>query len=212
MKRTTTMTVAALIVATITTGAALPAFAQDRAPDRGPQAHQRGPGEGVWIHRDGPRRGAMLPGHRGRDQMRIGIRRGAGGGVFALVCSDRGTDRLEHMLLNMRQRTDPTSEQQALFETFHDAVITAQSDFADACTTARSAGADDLAARLKVRLDIEKAHVEAMTAVLPSFEAFFGSLTDEQKQALEPRRRGGPRILDEPGAREHGRPNSERHT
>jgi hypothetical protein len=201
MRPTTSMTIVALVVATITAGSAAPAFAQDQGDKQHRQMHQRGPGEhGLWLHRDGPRDGGM----------RMHINRGDGG-LFALVCSERGGDRLEHMLLNVEQQTEPTAEQQPLYDALKDAALKAQTDFMAACSTARPEQGDvaarDLADRLKVRLDIEKAHVEAMTAVLPAFEAFYDSLSDEQKLQLEPRRHGAERrMLDEPGG-DHRQPN-----
>ncbi len=201
MKPTTSMTIAALVVATISAGSAAPALAQDQGGDYGRQMHQRGPGEhGLWLHRDGPRDSGMR------------MRMNRGGGFFALVCSERGGDQLEHMLLNIEQQTDPTADQQPLYDALKDAALSAQADFATACTTTRPAEGDaasrDLADRLKVRLDIEKAHVEAMTAVLPAFEAFYDSLSDDQKLQLEPRRhRAEHRMLDESGE-DHGRPDA----
>jgi hypothetical protein len=189
MKRTT-MTIAALVVATIASGAAAPAFAQDQAPNDGPrELHFRGPdGEGFMMHRGGPREG-----------MRMRMRGGAGQ-ILALVCSERGADRLEHMLLNIEQRTDPTADQQSLYDTFKSAALDAQADFATTCAAARpdanQAEDADLVDRLKAGLDVQQAHLDAMNAVLPSFEAFFDSLTDEQKQALEPPRRNAEKRFE----------------
>jgi hypothetical protein len=200
MKPTTSMTIVALVIAAITAGSAAPALAQDQGGERGRQMHQhRNAGEfRPGARHDGPRDG----------NMRMHMNRG--GGLFALVCSERGSDGLAHMLLNIEQQTDPTAEQQPLYDTLKDAALSAQADFATVCATARPAEGDvatrDLADRLKVRLDIEKAHVEAMTAVLPAFEAFYDSLSDEQKLQLEPRRhRAEHRMPGEPGEH-HGQP------
>ncbi len=212
MKRTTSMTMAVLIVF-IATSAAAPAFAQDQAgpndhanddPGRHMHLHGNNGPRGFWMHRDGP------------GETDMALRGGPGGergGLLGLVCSPEGADRLEHMLLTISQRTDLTTEQQPLFDTLKTAALTAQTDFADACAAAlpdrgAEAARPDLADRLKTRLDIEKAHVEAMAAVVPAFEAFYGSLTDAQKQQLEPRR-DGMRMLDEPGRHDHRAPNME---
>jgi hypothetical protein len=192
MTRPTSFALAALVAAAmIGTGLATPAVSQDQG--HGPRDHwQMGGGQhdGRFERHDfrrgpGPMGGAMMM-------------RGMGpGGLLALVCSDRGADRLEHLLLSVMQRVDPTAAQQSLYDAFQSAAMTAQTDFATACADARPAKAEaqdssaakpDLADRLKARLDIEKAHVDAMTKVLPAFEAFYDSLTDAQKQALEPRR------------------------
>lgn len=192
MKRTTPMTIAALVVAIATSAAVAPAYAQDNSK------RDVRPGQGFERHfernNDGPR-GFFLHRERGPGKMQFALRGGAGqrGNVVALVCSPRGADRLEHLLLSIAQRVDPTTEQQPLYDAFKTAALTAQTDFSDACTEARparTAGAErpDLADRMKAQFAVEKAHVEAMTNVIPAFEAFYDSLSDEQKQALEPRR------------------------
>lgn len=184
MKRTTSISIAALVAATIALGAAAPALAQDRGP-QGPR------GEFAFrMDRDGPR-------HQARGPQADGMR----GGLLALVCSDRGDDRLAHMLLSISQRTDPTGDQVALYDAFKAAATSAQADFAKACETARpdanTAADRDLVDRLKAGLDVQQAHIAAMSAVLPAFEAFYNSLSDEQKQAL------APRGDDEHGLRKH---------
>lgn len=173
----TSMTIAALVVTVIGAGAALPAMAEDHRGDRGPMMRFHGPGmEGrMLVHRDHDRLG---PGRLG--------------GLLALGCSERSADRLEHMLLEIEQRTDPTAEQAKLYTEFKDKALAAQADFAAACTAARpdedERGTRDLVDRLKARLDVEVAHVDAMSNVLPAFEAFYDSLSDAQKETLEPRR------------------------
>lgn len=180
MKRTTT-TIAALLVATIATGAVVPAIAQNTASNDRPQAQQQrgGDGDGYRMRRDG-------------QGNRMQMRRGGAGQILGMVCSEKGADRLQHMLLNIEQRTDPTADQQALFDTFEASAIQAQTDFAAACATARpdpeQAEATDLVDRIGARLEIQQARLDAMSAVLPDFEAFYDSLSDEQKQAMQPRR------------------------
>jgi hypothetical protein len=190
MKRTTSMTIAALVVAVAAGAATAPVYAQDHG------RHEfRGPGQDMQRNHEGPR-GFFLERERGPGQMKFSMRGGPGGqrgGVLSFVCSPKGADRLEHLLLNISQRVDPTTEQQPLFDTLKSAARTAQTGFADTCAEARperTAGADrpDLAERMKTRLAIETAHVEAMTSVIPAFEAFYDSLSDAQKQSLEPRR------------------------
>jgi len=186
MKRTTT-TIAALLVATIATGAVVPAIAQNTASNDRPQAQQQrgGDGDGYRMRRDGQ-------GNRMQMANRMQMRRGGAGQILALVCSEKGADRLEHMLLNIEQRTDPTAEQQALFDTFEASAIQAQADFAAACASARpdpeQAETTDLVDQIGARLEIQQAHLDAMSTVLPDFEAFYDSLSDEQKQAMQPRR------------------------
>jgi hypothetical protein len=171
MKRTTT-TIAALVVAAVAAGAALPALAQDQGP-AGPRdniASRDGDGPGMKRHIE---------------------RRGPGGGGFlALNCGPDAGDRLAHMLLGLEQRTDPTGEQVALFEAFESAATAAQADFAASCPIPPAEGetaARNLIDSLTTRLEVEEARLAAMQEVLPAFTAFYTSLSDEQKAALEPR-------------------------
>jgi hypothetical protein len=188
MSKTTSLALATLLVVAVA-GSAAPTFAQD----------YNAPGERMMFRHhdeDGPRLRVHRM-HRG----------GAEGGLLALVCSDRGADRLEHMLLSIAQRTDVTATQQPLFDALQSAAVKAQADFAAACTAARPAegerGSLDLADRLNMRLEIQKAHVAALETLVPAFTAFYDSLSDEQKAALEPRgrehRRDFGAIPNEPG-------------
>lgn len=203
MTRTTPLTIAALVATAIAAGTVAPAVAQDRDM-RGPDA--------PWHVRDhdgdGPH--MLFRGHGGPDGFWLRFRDGRGGwmagrlgaGVINHVCSDRGADRLEHLLLSIEQRTDPAGEQKQLFDEFRTAALVARTDFADACKAGREAARGDDAAlpdRLKARLEVEKARVAALDEVLPKFEAFYNSLGDAQKQALEPRK--GKRMI---GERHHG--------
>jgi hypothetical protein len=197
MSKTTSLTLAALLVVAIAGGAA-PALAQHVGSD--------GPRERMFFrHHD------MAP-QMGRQMgPRVMVRRshrgdGTGTGLLAFACSDRGADRLEHKLLTIEQRTDVTATQQPLFDAFESAAKAAQADFAAACTAARPAAGErdslDLAERLNMRFEVQKAHVAAMETVLPAFTAFYASLSDEQKAALEPPRKHHRRdfgMTSEPG-------------
>lgn len=174
MKRVSSMSIAALVAATIAVGAAAPVLAEDHGP-RGPR------GDFAFrMDHDGNRMFA-----------RRHMRGDARGGVLALVCSERGGDRLEHMLLSISQRTEPAGDQVALYDAFKTAATSAQADFAKACATARpdadTAANRDLVDRLKARLELDEARLAAMSTVLPAFEAFYDSLSDEQRKALAPR-------------------------
>lgn len=181
-KRTTSITLAALLVTSLFT-AASPVLARDHG-QRGPDArqHLRGHDSGDFRRMD----------------QRMGQRDGLRGGFLALVCDERGADRLEHVLLTLKQRTDLTAAQQPLYDALQTAALTAQADFAAACTAARpaqpEAGASiDLADHLRANLEIEQARVEAMGKVVPAFEAFYDSLGEAQKATLMPQRRAAER-------------------
>ena len=107
---------------------------------------------------------------------------------------------LEIAFVRWSHRLELTTEQQPLFDALKTKALTTQTSFADDCQAAmpdRTADAKpDLLEGLKARLAIEEAKLTAMNAVLPDFEAFYGSLTDAQKADLMPQgmgpRHGGP--------------------
>ncbi len=123
---------------------------------------------------------------------------GRNAGILGLVCSDRGAEALEIAFVRLSHRLDLAGEQQPLFDALRTKALTTQTSFADDCKAAlpdRSAGTrPDLLDRLKSTLAIEEARLTALNAVLPEFEAFYGSLTDAQKDDLLPR--GGMRMHD----------------
>jgi hypothetical protein len=161
------VTLAALVAASLSL-VALPSLAQDttaavQKADR--QIHR-------MVNRDaGPGRGA--------------------GGILGLVCSDNGAEALEIAFVRWSHALELTAEQQPLFDALKAKALTSQTSFADQCQAARpdrSADAKpDLLEGLKARLAIEEARLTAMNALLPDFEAFYGSLTDAQKAKLMPR-------------------------
>ena len=171
---------AALVVTSISL-AALPVAAQDQTTPVAQKSDRE-------IHRtlrdSGPGRGGPM----------------GGAGILGLVCAPQGAEALEIAFVRLTHRLDLTTEQQALFDTFKTNALTTQTSFADDCQAAlpdtTAATKPDLVERLKSGLAIDEARLTAMNAILPDFEAFYGSLTDEQKADLMPRmgnRDGGDR-------------------
>ena len=185
MKHTSAL--AALVVAAVSLSS-LPVAAQDITP-----AANRGDRE---IHR------AIM--HDGGGP---GMDRGAGG-ILGLVCSERGAEALEIAFVRMAHRLELTDTQQPLFDALKSKALTTQTSFADDCAAAHpDRTADqrpDLLEGFKARLKVEEARVAALTAVLPDFEAFYASLTDQQKADLMPRMGRGDRD-DGPGRDGMGR-------
>ncbi|MHB1110440.1 MAG: Spy/CpxP family protein refolding chaperone [Devosia sp.] len=168
-----TSTSAALIVATLGLGAMAPAaLAQDQGPRAGPGGAARQE-QGFRAHnQDGPRQG---------------LRRG---GLLQLVCAERGAERLEHMFVAISHRIDLTAEQAPLFDALKTAALSAQTGFADTCASVRpEAGKPveipNLVERLETRIKIDEARIAALSDVLPSLEAFYSSLSDEQRAKLD---------------------------
>jgi hypothetical protein len=169
--------IAALVATTLALGGALPVSAQDATT----------PAAMYWWN-NGPRHMQMMaPGH----EMRPGRGMMGPAGLLRLACSDRGAEALEIALVRLSHRLDLTAEQKPLFDSFRTAALTTQTSFADTCKANRpdrSSGRPDLLARLKSRLAIDQARLTALNTVLPDFEALYNSLSDQQKQALLPRR------------------------
>ena len=168
----------AALVATSMTLVALPAFAQDTTTTPVAQKNDR------QIHR-------MVNRDAGPGR--------AGGSILGLVCSDRGAEALEIAFVRWSHALDLTAEQQPLFDALKTKALTTQTSFADDCQAAmpdRTADTKpDLLEGLKARLAIEEAKLTAMNEILPDFEKFYASLTDEQKADLMPRgfgRHDGP--------------------
>lgn len=182
MKKLTTSTaIAALVAATLGTAALTPvAFAQE-----GPRA--AGPGAQMEQNHRGPGAGKK------QMQRRPGGERMGGPGLLALVCSERGAAQLERVFTGLSRRVELTTEQQPLFDALKTAALTSQTEFADTCATLRPSGQraqrPNLVERLQSGIKLGEARTAALSEVLPSLEAFYGSLTDEQKARLEPRQR-----------------------
>lgn len=161
--------VIAALVATSMSAIALPALAQDPAPVASKWGNRE-------VHRS----------------LHDGGRMGRGpGGLFNLVCSDRGAERLEIGFVRLSHRLDLTDAQKPLFDALKATALTTQTSFADECKTAqpaKSATKPDMLERLKSGIKRDEARLTAMNAVLPDLEAFYASLTDEQKASLTPRR------------------------
>lgn len=185
MKHTTAL--AALVVAAVSL-ASLPVAAQDLTPtaNRGDREVHR-----TIVH-DGAGPGF---GHRG-------------GNLLGLVCSEDGAEALEIAFVRLSHRIELTDAQQPLFDALKAKALTTQTSFADECAAARpdrtASERPDLLEGFKAGLKIEEARLAALNTVLPEFEAFYASLTDEQKASLMPRMDRGQRG-DGPGRDAPGR-------
>ena len=183
MKTISTTAIVAVMTAAIGLSAVAPAMAQQAGP-----RHQQNHLQQNDLQKDGgPGRHLQRPGENGP---------GRGGMLGGLLDFGRDGENIEVALVRLSHRIELTDEQKTLLETFKTAALAAQADFATAVAAVRPAAPaagetrerPDVVARLDQRITMEKAHVEALTAVQPSFEAFFTSLTDEQKAQLMPQR------------------------
>lgn len=197
---TTPKAVIAIVAATIGLAALTPsAFAA--GPDRGGNDGRRD----VQQHRQG------------------GDRMGADrGGFIGLTCGPKAAERIEHAMVSLSYRVNPTGEQVQLLDALKTAALDAQKDFSATCDAtlpvkpvasadgAAPAAADapkpNMLEMMEARLKLEEARVAALGDVLPSFEAFFNSLSDEQKATLELRGHDrGDRGPGHDGQRDGGR-------
>ena len=93
--------------------------------------------------------------------------------------------------MRLSHRLDLTTEQQPLFDALKTKALTTQTSFADECADRPARPHADTTPDLVERLEVaasrsKKPASTAMNAVLPDFEAFYDSLTDEQKAGLMP--------------------------
>ncbi|WP_316355452.1 Spy/CpxP family protein refolding chaperone [Devosia sp.] len=199
MKTITTSAIVALMTATIGLSAIAPAFAQNATPAQ-TQA-QNGPGM------------QFRQGNQGHGQMGGEMGGPRGGGDFLNFA--RGAEAVEIAMVRLSHRIELTAEQQPLFDALKATALSAAADFAAATEGLRptppvagettTATAPDMTERLDNRIAIETAHLAALEAVKPAADAFFDSLTDEQKAQLAPQRpdRDGMPGFGKGGMRHH---------
>ena len=175
MKTISTTAIVALMTVSVGLAAAAPAMAQQAQP--GFQQHMQHQGGDANDHGN-----TMRP---DRD----------GAGLGGLLAFGRDSQRLEIALVRLAHTIELTDAQKTLLESFKTAALSAQADFTKVVDAGRpaapAAGAapaqrPDIVARLDQRIALEAAHVAALTAVQPSFQAFITSLTDAQKAQLMP--------------------------
>lgn len=132
--------------------------------------------------------------------------RGGQGGFIRLMCSENGAKRLEAAMDRMDDRITLTDDQQALYDTFKSNALAAQTQYADSCVQGTRGADTDIVDRLETRQANMKALVAAMDTIIPSFEAYYDSLSDEQKAEMKPKRgkRGGMKDGKRGGGKNNG--------
>ncbi len=106
-----------------------------------------------------------------------------------LVCSDRGQTRIENGLTRIAERIDLTSEQVAALDDFKTSALSAQAAFNEVCADFRPGKDADLIDRMKSRQAAIAAQLVGIQSVMPTFEVFFDSLSEQQKAQLRPHMR-----------------------
>lgn len=145
--------------------------------------------QGRW-NQQGP--GMNGPGMNGPRGMNGPGMRGMSGAnaLFTLACTNRGAEAIELGAVRLTYRLDLNADQKKLLDTLKTNALDAQSNYADQCKslmpgTGDAATADPLQ-RLKDRLGLDQARLDAMNKLMPDIEAFYSSLTDAQKARLMP--------------------------
>lgn len=135
---------------------------------------------------------------RGEQSERTGNNNQSGPGHFVrLMCTDEGAERLETAMGRVAEQIDLTTEQQTLLDTLKTTALSAQTSFADNCTTNVRGEDTDMIDNIKARQANAALRLAAMDEIVPALEGFYDSLTDEQKAELQPKKRGNDRRGDE---------------
>ncbi len=113
--------------------------------------------------------------------------RGSHGGFGRLTCNADAASQLQTRLDGVAAQLALTPEQAPLFDAYKTAALTAQTSFADACGQIQAGDngtAQDLLTHMRTRQALASAELDGLNATLPSFEAFYNSLNDQQKAQL----------------------------
>ena len=137
-----------------------------------------------WHERrfNGPREGMMGPGGPGMmgpGMMERGAMMGPAG--MAHFCGADGGRLGEVMVGRVERATQPTAEQRPGFDKLKEAIGKASETMRGACTTERPVTPPGRLAAAEKRL---AAMLEAVRTVRPALDAYYNSLTDEQKARL----------------------------
>jgi hypothetical protein len=191
---------AALVIAA---AVAIPAIAQQQndnspAPQAGRDGHGpdwRGGPRDRSSNEDGPRwrrwHGWRQFGRRDGDDERgmrgrrfgehVGGRGMRGRGMMARLCGPNG-DRVGERLMDRLERvTQPTADQRPNFDKLKEAAGKAHDIMRTACPAERAATPTGRLANTEKRLS---AMLDAVRALRPAMDTYYGSLTDEQKARL----------------------------
>ncbi|WP_415156855.1 Spy/CpxP family protein refolding chaperone [Maritalea sp.] len=182
MKKLSTLALAATLIGTMSIGAFAPsAFAQDSG-NQTSKAEQKQDRKGKGQFR--PVRG--------------------GQGFLGAVCAEEGADRLDKMLEIMAIRIDLTDAQRPAFDDLKTAALTAQTEFGESCGPLKDQKPEGAAQILAQRTAMMELQLESMNSVLPAFETFYESLSDDQKAQINKMNgKNGPR--GENGKGPHGK-------
>ena len=111
---------------------------------------------------------------------------GRGGPPLAMLCGPGRDDRIERMVDMVEGFANFTAEQQPAWVKLRDSVRAASGKLDTACASMREGGRDATPpvrlARVETMLG---AGLEAVREVRPNFDAFYATLNDKQKAAID---------------------------
>lgn len=120
-----------------------------------------------------------------RGDHRFGPRRG--NPLFAALCGDDIDEKRTKIFDRFENKIKPTGDQTALWSDLKTSITTAGATFAQSCDAIKRAEADTAPERLTKQIAVMEARLEFSSAVLPAFEKFYDSLSDDQTAQLKKR-------------------------
>ncbi|MGJ8529005.1 Spy/CpxP family protein refolding chaperone [Maritalea sp.] len=163
MKKISALALAATLVGTMSISALAPAaYAQD-STKTGPSAEQKQERKGKGQFR--PVRG--------------------GHAFLGSICSTDGAENVEKKLEIMAIRIDLTDAQRPAFDDLKTAALTAQTNFGESCAPLKAEKPEGAAEKMKHRTAMMELQLESMNIVMPAFESFYESLSDDQKAQMD---------------------------
>jgi len=101
---------------------------------------------------------------------------------FGRMCSPASAGFAEWQMNRVAQLINPTESQRAKFEEYKVAATKAAADMRSACPTSFPATMPE---RMQMMEKRSEAMLQAIKSVRPTLEAFYATLTDEQKKRLD---------------------------
>lgn len=186
MKTMTKGAIIAITTAALGTTAMLPAYAQPFGGERGFTQRIEG-GHAHSFRPVGP--GAAMMGQRGN--------------LLEVLLSGRGAEAMDVAAVRLMHQLSLDAEQQALLEDLRLAALGAVEELQTAreemAQVTEAQDAPDLVARYSGLVAMTTARADALEAMQPAYEAFVGSLNEEQISALAPQRGAATPPLPEDG-------------
>lgn len=167
LKKTSHILLGTTLALAIGAGAFTPAAYAANDDAQGVQKHQRGE---RGDHRQfGPRRGNPL---------------------FAALCGEKADDRRSEVFSRVEEKISPTGDQLTLWDDLKTTITTASTTFSENCAEPADKDTITPPEQMSHQIAMMEAKLEFSSAVLPAFESFYDSLSDDQKAEWKKRPEG----------------------